>query len=162
MDKYGIDNVRGGSYVSIKLDQATINVLQKMNNTIKDTCFNCHKVGHYAQYCPTKKGRKEKKKEKELDGLFICGICNTQFTSSKLFNNHKCKTGLFDDFESESESESEIGCFKCGRDSHYASECYAKTPKKNYYKTKQSKSPTCYRCGRVGHYSSECYAKTHI
>ena len=31
MDKYGINNVRGGSYVQIKLDKVTIESLEKMN-----------------------------------------------------------------------------------------------------------------------------------
>jgi len=31
MDKYGINNVRGGSYVQIKLDKVTIENLEKMN-----------------------------------------------------------------------------------------------------------------------------------
>ena len=30
MDKYGIDNVRGGSFTRIKLDEATINILTHM------------------------------------------------------------------------------------------------------------------------------------
>ena len=32
MDKYGINNVRGGSFVSVKLDKYTIKTLKQMSN----------------------------------------------------------------------------------------------------------------------------------
>lgn len=31
--------------------------------------------------------------------------------------------------ESEEESEEEEGCFRCGRDSHFVKDCYARTDK---------------------------------
>ena len=34
MDKYGIDNVRGGSFTRIKLDEATINILPSIKKKI--------------------------------------------------------------------------------------------------------------------------------
>ena len=39
MDKFGINNVRGGSYVQIKLDKVTIENLEKMNRGTTDKCF---------------------------------------------------------------------------------------------------------------------------
>lgn len=54
MDKYGIDNVRGGSFVSIKLDNSTINVLKQMNKGTNDLCFICGKKGHFAKNCKSK------------------------------------------------------------------------------------------------------------
>jgi hypothetical protein len=41
MDKFGINNVRGGSYVQIKLDKVTIENLEKMNRGTTDKCFLC-------------------------------------------------------------------------------------------------------------------------
>ena len=51
MDKYGIDNVRGGTFTSIKLDKETINTLTKMSISTNDKCFNCGKRGHFANQC---------------------------------------------------------------------------------------------------------------
>lgn len=51
MDKYGIDNVRGGSFVSVKLEQSTINILKHMNNGTNDNCFKCGKKGHFVNEC---------------------------------------------------------------------------------------------------------------
>jgi hypothetical protein len=42
-------------------------------------------------------------------------------------------------------------CLKCGRDGHWASQCYARTS-----------VIVCYRCGREGHIAPQCYARTHV
>jgi hypothetical protein len=51
MDKYGIDNVRGGSFCEEILDEATIKMLEKMSNSTKNKCFICGIVGHFAKEC---------------------------------------------------------------------------------------------------------------
>lgn len=51
MDKYGIENVRGGSFVSIKLDETTVNYLTHMSNGTNDKCFRCGRSGHFAANC---------------------------------------------------------------------------------------------------------------
>jgi predicted GIY-YIG superfamily endonuclease len=44
-------------------------------------------------------------------------------------------------------------CLKCGRGSHWASECRVQIAVTNN---------CCYRCGRNSHWVSDCYAGTHI
>jgi hypothetical protein len=51
MDKYGINNVRGGSYVQINLEKTTIEELEKMKNGTNDNCFICGEKGHFSKNC---------------------------------------------------------------------------------------------------------------
>lgn len=51
MDKYGIDNVRGGSFCEINLNNKTKKILKKMLNTANDRCYICGQKGHLARNC---------------------------------------------------------------------------------------------------------------
>lgn len=51
MIKYGIDNVRGGSYANINLDVFQIVSLSRELMTTNDLCFNCGENGHFANSC---------------------------------------------------------------------------------------------------------------
>jgi GIY-YIG catalytic domain len=51
MHKYGIDNVRGGSYSTIDLSSNVKKMLLKEFNTIDNKCFICERVGHFAKNC---------------------------------------------------------------------------------------------------------------
>lgn len=71
MDKYGVDNVRGGSYTSVSLDQNTLSHIEKIRKSTQDKCFKCGKSGHFANTCyVTKKASSTDTKKKK-----ICGIC---------------------------------------------------------------------------------------
>ena len=52
-------------------------------------------------------------------------------------------------------------CFRCGRNGHYADECFART-NKNGKSHRDEDEETCFRCGRQGHWVDECYARNHI
>lgn len=54
MKKYGIDNVRGGSYSSPILSKEEIRLIDKMIKTSNDRCYICNDKGHYANACKRK------------------------------------------------------------------------------------------------------------
>lgn len=51
MYKYGIDAVRGGSYLTLEFDQKTRDILQREIATDYNLCFTCFKPGHFATSC---------------------------------------------------------------------------------------------------------------
>ena len=50
MCKYGIDNVRGGSYVTVKLPETTVNHLEQSIRSANNRCFYCG-GDHFAKDC---------------------------------------------------------------------------------------------------------------
>jgi predicted GIY-YIG superfamily endonuclease len=51
MLKYGIDNVRGGSYTKIILEDWQIKSLEQELRSAQNTCFNCGECGHFIENC---------------------------------------------------------------------------------------------------------------
>lgn len=51
MSKYGIDNVRGGSYTTQVLSVTARQHLQREIYGSDDICYNCQKKGHFAKDC---------------------------------------------------------------------------------------------------------------
>lgn len=55
MDKYGVENVRGGSFSEIILSTDNINTINKMINTANDRCFLCGSKNHFSNKCALRK-----------------------------------------------------------------------------------------------------------
>lgn len=53
MHRYGIDNVRGGSYVFDRLDDTTKKFIERELLHSSKACFKCGKLGHFVKECPT-------------------------------------------------------------------------------------------------------------
>jgi predicted GIY-YIG superfamily endonuclease len=51
MSKYGIDKVRGGTYVSIHLDEIQTQSLQRELRAAADACTKCGRKGHFVADC---------------------------------------------------------------------------------------------------------------
>jgi cellular nucleic acid-binding protein len=54
MAKYGIENVRGGSYVQEELDVQQLDALQTEIWAAKDCCTRCGRSGHFVKDCYAK------------------------------------------------------------------------------------------------------------
>lgn len=52
MQRYGIENVRGGSYCLPDLERTDLVTLRKELANAEDRCFQCGEAGHFVAQCP--------------------------------------------------------------------------------------------------------------
>jgi predicted GIY-YIG superfamily endonuclease len=157
MKKYGIENVRGGSYCQNILPKDTLSTLQREFQSSADLCYNCNKSGHFIMNCPNKIIEKNK--------VYECDYCDRTFEteygcgvherSCKKYN--KPKNIVYGCNYCDRTFETEYGCGVHER----SCKILNKPISQNNYNKKAS-SGACYRCGRSNHYSPDCYAKTDI
>ena len=136
MAKYGTENVRGGSYVQLDLDDFQKETLNREKWGAKDLCKQCGRSGHFVKDCYATKDVSgnaivyEEDDSEEEEELWGCESCDRTFTT-------------------------EFGC------AVHEKSCKEKSAKKAYVK-KGGASTTCFRCGNTGHYSTDCYASRHV
>ena len=74
MEKYGIENVRGGTYCQITLSNETIEMISKELNGGTNKCYNCGQAGHYIKKCPYEQVEVE---------VWYCDYCSKEFSSQR-------------------------------------------------------------------------------
>jgi predicted GIY-YIG superfamily endonuclease len=72
MEKYGIKNVRGGSFCQINLNDNNIITLNQMILGVTDKCYICGKCDHFANDCIKISIKKDKKLSIDLNEKCDC------------------------------------------------------------------------------------------
>jgi len=109
MSKYGIEKVRGGSYVTEELSDFHLDALRMEIWAAKDCCTNCGRKGHFVKDCNARVDVSGNRIEYEQPTVVPTSRVNSY--------GQRPNTGA---------------CFRCGRQGHYANTCYAKTIVKGY------------------------------
>ena len=109
MEKYGIDNVRGGAYTQIDLPEESRESLQREIRGASDVCFKCNRQGHWASQCYARTIQ-----------VWGCEYCESEFDTKQQAERHVRSCG------SRRRSSGGGNCYRCGRSGHWATQCYAR------------------------------------
>jgi len=131
MDKYGIENVRGGSYVSLELSEFQIEALKTEIWGAKDKCTQCGRTSHFAKdcYATTDVTGARIVFEEEDEDEWECEYCDRIFTTEFGCTLHEQSCGAKVKVSYMAQSST---CYRCGRGGHYSSDCYASCHVKGY------------------------------
>ena len=139
MSKYGMDKVRGGSYVEINLSDFQKQSLNSEIWAAKDCCMQCGRKGHFVKTCNAttdvsgnsieyEDEDEDEDDDEDEDIEWECDYCDRTFTTEFGCGVHEksCKAVKVN-------KESKNSCYRCGRTGHYSPDCYATKHAKGYY-----------------------------
>lgn len=144
MKEYGINNVRGGSFSTVKLNDSNIITLKQMVNGSIDKCYICGSPAHIGENCnnddnnikslfmniyyyitswftPVPKPSIETvciENDDTYRDIYMCKYCHIEYLSVNelIYHETKCKENIGNRF-----------CTNCGRNTHIAINCIAST-----------------------------------
>jgi len=111
MSKYGINNVRGGSYCRFEIPRYQLDSLKKELDTATDKCFLCGEKNHFVKECPLDFCIISKK-ELVPDHIKMCYMCGRR--------GH-CVQECY--ARSHVRGQSLENCYHCGRADHWKITC---------------------------------------
>lgn len=115
MSRYGIENVRGGSYCQLVLSQQQLDLLKTELQSASGVCFNCGSKDHQAKNCHKSKVIDTPCAQSWLDTAkhfigFLLSVSNSiERRSGSEYHTTRSK---------------KVQCYNCGRYGHYANRCY--------------------------------------
>lgn len=140
MEKYGIDKVRGGTYVQDKLSAGQEEMLKKEIRGATDCCTRCGKEGHFIANCWAKKETnlappaKKFVPKKEQITVWVCEFCENEYEDMDVCIKHekRCPKKQKSPKSRSPVKKSGGACYRCGRTSHWSPDCYATTHADGY------------------------------
>ena len=139
MKEHGIDNVRGGTFSQINLDDACQSILRKMIYGSSDKCFSCGSDTHFIAHCPNRNIENSDSLMEKNNNCFRCGreghfkkdcyakkhIDGRVITLPGIQSEKSSQEISVESNDSKNKPKRVIKCHKCGKFGHYASICYA-------------------------------------
>jgi predicted GIY-YIG superfamily endonuclease/ribosomal protein S14 len=110
MKKYGVDKVRGGSYANMVLTNEQKATLKREFRGADDRCQRCGRTGHFIGTC--------------YANTEIVEFANDDSDEDD-DDEDEDEEDDDDEDEDEEDDEDSDACFRCGREGHYSSKCYA-------------------------------------
>jgi predicted GIY-YIG superfamily endonuclease len=164
MKKYGIDNVRGGSFCQIELDEEHINTINRMINGSTDKCYKCG-GDHFSSFCSLVKKNEYNNcpnLEKNTSQV-VCFRCQRDGHSADDCYAKTDKNG------EELIEYIEVYCceycnkeFETEKGARFHENVHCSMKNKKTKQTTKSSKNKCFRCGRTGHYADSCYANSNV
>lgn len=103
MKKYGIDNVRGGSFSNIILDSTHIDIINRMIRNGTNACYGCGSEGHFIKECNNRD---------DYVKIYNCVDCDMVYDSQDELTYHR-----------ENMCVKHPKCARCGQRGHTQTEC---------------------------------------
>lgn len=169
MSQYGINNVRGGTYVTDTLTQSQLDSLKAEIRGASDLCNKCGRESHFYKDCYAKSDTEGniisslKLKAKPKPDHVLTTKLELIKATMEVAITAAVNAAMISAMKILSEKEDEKA--KKLIQIRKKTVRVVNTPEQSHHvleKKEQPASQLCYRCGRPGHYSTECYAKTHV